>query len=79
MPATVGHRIQQARFVLWGEREQLRLGVAAFSIGTGDPDRGRHPIIAERSEIETDRYATVWHINHFEPDYEHEISWQVSP
>jgi hypothetical protein len=79
VPATVGHRIQQARFVLWGEREQLRLGVAAFSIGTVDSDLGRHPIIAERSETETDPYATLWHFDHFDPGYEHEISWPVSP
>jgi hypothetical protein len=79
VPATVGHRIQQARFVLWGEREKLRLGVVAFSIGTVGPDLGRHPIIAVCSEFETDRYATVWHINRFDRDYEHEISWPVSP
>jgi len=82
LPIEKGQRLDRARITLWGPRKQLERQVAAFSIGTGSKDRGRHPLIGQCSELDGHEdgslSARVWGIDDFRPGYEHEISWPVS-
>lgn len=78
LPSNQDFGVTRARVVLWGDREQLNRNVTAFSIGTGDNGHTRHPIIAERTQLNEDPYAMLFDINLFDGHYDHKISWPAT-